>query len=420
MASVDSASMWTYVDLMPLAGPLVRSARWLAAAAVCVLAGASCGTESIGEPATSVSARGQGVPLGEATDLQESFGAERRRPIVVAVDGGALILGGAVLGDGSVDRQRLEPTGEFFLVETDATVTELAPPPVAAPLDNLSVSAWDGVVHIAGVTCRTGYSASDIGELGCEPGDPVLLRLDLIEQSWKEVPLPTGAPAPRDVQGALGTHTFSGGVAYSVLGSEPDSMERTWISSGDGDWSEIDMPSDSGLCATGGALLAVDDSRMVPPETDGPVTVEPPLTPDGDFDLGVARYDATSASWEAVPETGPADLRIVRGGNVAMCTPDAGYVVLTLTGSGDGLVSYHPDHGWVSVERLDGTRVGGITSTSSTTVVLTGGSGSEATAVDVSTGEQRPVSLPASSEVLGGVGADHLLLLGAELEVIES
>ncbi|HYI62908.1 MAG TPA: hypothetical protein VEW93_14025 [Acidimicrobiales bacterium] len=420
-ATVLTQALVPYADKVPGGGgPGVL--RRLAVVAVCLLADVSCGTGSDGGAATSVEAGGRSVPLDEATGLQELFDAERRRPMVVAVDGGALILGGAMLREGSVERQRLEPTGEVFLVETDARVTELTAPPVAAPLDNLSVSAWDGAVHMAGVTCRTGYTPSDIGELGCEPGDPILLRLDLIDRTWEEVARPTGAPTPRDVQGALGTYTFGdGGVAYSVLGDEPDATMRTWVSTnGGGEWNEIDVPPNSGLCATGGALLAVDDSRMVSPETDGPAPVETPLTPDADFDLGIARYDPASAAWDTVPETGPADLRIVRGGNIGRCTPDAGYVVLALTGSGDGFVSYHPDHGWVSDGSLDGASVGGLTSTSSTTVVLIGAPGSDAIALDVATGGQRSVSLPESSEVLGGVGASHLLLLGAELEMIES
>lgn len=388
--------------------------------AMLVLVGlaAACGSS---DPEVVASGDGdpelRSVPLATAGELHRVFGADRSDPTVASVEGGALILGGAVVEDGDAIRQEIRPVGDAFWVDAEGQVTDVGPLPTSEPLGDVAVSVSNGSVFVAGVTCRVGSTPSDVGELNCEPGEPELLRFDSSDLVWEQIDPPGDAPPPADTVGAVTVHGFDDGLAYSVL-EDLDGPMRTWVTTDEQVWSEISIPDRSGLCATDGALLAIDDSDLGSPTDDGPVTIEPPLTPDTTLTLQLRRFDVESGSWSDVDPVEDPGIEIVRGGTIATCTAEAGYVTLNMTGDrSEALVVFRADGRVQEVDAFDGLRVGSITPTSGTLVLVHAEDG--VVAVDTLTGETRSVEQPEGSRVVGSVGQEAVLVVTDRLKMVD-
>lgn len=396
-----------------------KRAYSVAAAALIVLT-AACGASDTNK----LTSHGGGqslpsVPLASAKELHRVFGADRLAPTVASVAGGALVIGGAVMENSDDVWPEIRPLGDVFWIDNNGQVTDVGPLPTPQPLVDISVSTLDETVLVTGVTCQTGSAPNDVGETNCEPGQPELLSFDSSDFNWRRIDLPDDAPTPADSVGAVAAHSFNDGIAYSILG-DVDMPVRTWVTTDELVWTEISVPDDSGLCATNGGLLAVDDHAVRWPVDDGPITIEPPLTPDTPLTLKVRRFDSESGSWAEVVLDEYRPVEIVRGGTIGACTAEAGYVTLNLIGGQhDALVSFFADGRTFEFDAFEGHRVAAITPTSGSIVLVHAEPGAGVFAIDTATGETRLIGLPEDSRVVGSLSQEFVLVFSDQLTLVD-
>ncbi|HYI60651.1 MAG TPA: hypothetical protein VEW93_02470 [Acidimicrobiales bacterium] len=351
--------------------------------------------------------------VSESSYLADVLGGPASRALLLPTDAGLLVVGGLEIGESD---ELASVFDEAAVVHEDGSVAVPAPVP-GGPVANLAGSAGDGRAYVAGTRCNSGTMGADDGSLACEPGEPVLLHLDLATLTWTELSLPAEAPAPAGFLGDQQVYALADDtLVYTVEAADGGAAEG-WVSTDGGrEWERIaEAPGWS--CAAQGRLLAIDDRTerpAAPEEGESEATITSDEV-DATLHLAVSIYDPAANRWGEPDDDAP-QLSVVAGATSISCAPEQGVVAFVLTGGRAGaIIGYSPDGpdgGWSTREDPRGSRFMELLRSTDGLLLpqmgtedlvrLEGGLGAEA----------ETVPLPEGSTPIAGIGRSVLVVDG--------